>query len=105
VTKEKIILAKDLNPALALECGEYLVSWAKFLTSQGFSVKYISLHNEGENPGRYPAKPSQDYDMWWPPNQIVEFLVFLRGMLDRDGLTNVGMIRFSPPFQTHKYEE
>jgi hypothetical protein len=35
--------------------------------------------------------PNHDYNMFWPPEQVVDFLRFMRGMMDRQGLRDVGI--------------
>jgi len=59
---------------------EYLISWVKYLReTEGVPVKYISLHNEGEDFVRWPEDGgdpggvNHDYNMFWPPAQVVDF--------------------------------
>lgn len=39
--------------------------------------------------GSHPGEDHRDYNMWWPPDQVVSFLKTLRPMLDRQGLEDV----------------
>ncbi len=98
MTRQKFVRGRDLDPAEKLECAEYLISWAKYLRDvEGLPVKYVSLHNEGEARNRWPADgrsggaPNHDHNMHWPTNQVVDFIRFMRGMLDEQGMRDVGI--------------
>ncbi|MCP5116375.1 MAG: hypothetical protein GY953_36560, partial [bacterium] len=81
------------------ELGEYLAAWLLYLRDvEKFPIKYISLHNEGEARRRWPADGSipnwekgHDYNLYWPPEQVVDFLGFLPGMLQHFGLDEIGV--------------
>lgn len=97
-TKQKFVRGRDLDPAMKYEVAEYMISWVKYLReAEKLPVKYISFHNEGEDFVRWPedgltaGAPNHDYNMFWPPEQVVDFLRFMRGMLDEQGLTDVGL--------------
>ncbi len=97
-TKQKFIRGRDLDPAMKEEVAEYMIAWVKYLReSAGLPVNHISLHNEGEDFVRWPEDGSgpggqnHDYNMFWPPEQVVDFLRFMRGMLDEQGLEDVGL--------------
>jgi hypothetical protein len=102
-TKQKFVRGRDLDPAMKFEVAEYMISWVKYLReTEKLPVKYISLHNEGESPNRWDpeAKTSgsanHDHNMWWPPEQVVDFLKFMRPMLDKQGLKDVGIADGEP---------
>ena len=106
-TKQKFIRGRDLDPAEKEEVARYMISWVKYLRDvEKFPVKYVSLHNEGEGLNRWPADgatagtPNHDYNMWWPSTQVVEFLRFMRPMMDREGLQDVGLT----PGETSNWE-
>ncbi len=97
-TKQKFVRGRDLDPAMKEEVAEYIISWVKWLRQEhGLPVNYISLHNEGEDFGRWPTDgswggyPRHDYNMYWHNTQVVDFLRLMRPMLDRQGLTTVGL--------------
>ena len=97
-TKQKFMRGRDLDPAEKYEVAEYMISWAKYLREvEGLPVKYISLHNEGEDFSRWPVDgksaghPNHDYNLYWPPWQVVDFLKLMRQMLDRHGMSDVGV--------------
>jgi hypothetical protein len=99
MTKQKFIRGRDLDPAYKLELAKYYTSWAKYLKEvEGFPVKYICLHNEGEDFVRWPEDGSEawldhghDYNMYWRPELVVEFLKLLRPVLDAQGMQDVGI--------------
>ena len=102
-TKQRFVRGRDLDPAMKYEVAEYMISWVKYLRDvEKLPVKYISLHNEGESPNRWDpeAKTSgeskHDHNMWWPPEQVVDFLKFMRPMLDKQGLKDVGISNGEP---------
>ncbi len=97
-TKQKFIRGRDLDPAEKYEVAEYMIAWAKYLReTEGLPVKYITLHNEGEDFSRWPVDgksaglANHDYNLYWPPWQVVDFLKVMRQMLDRQGLREVGV--------------
>lgn len=99
MTRQKCVRGRDLDPAYKRECAKYMISWAEYLIEvEGLPVKHISLHNEGEDYQRWPEdghdthlERSHDYNMYWPPEQVVDFLRFMRGMLDSNGMRDVGL--------------
>ncbi len=98
-TKQRMIRGRDLDPNEKLEVGEYIAAFAKFMRDrEGFPVKYVSLHNEGGHPIRYneDGRDSEglykhDYNLLWTPEQIADFIGFLREILDRNGMKDVGI--------------
>lgn len=98
-TKQRFVRGRDLDPQHKYEVAKYLSAWAKFCRdTEGFPVKYLSLHNEGEDWKRWPLDgstpnwdPGHDYNMYWPPEQVVDFLTFMREILDRNGMADVGL--------------
>ncbi len=99
MTKQKVLRGRDLDPEYKYECARYMIAWAKYLKEvEQFPVKYICLHNEGESWQRWPEDGSDgnigtghDYNMYWPPEQVVDFLKFMRGMMDSQGLEDLGI--------------
>lgn len=99
MTVQRFLRGRDLDPKYYYECGKYMVSWAKYLREvEGLPIKYISLHNEGEAAYRWPEDGSdagweggRDYNMYWPPEQVVEFIKIMRELLDKQGMQDVGV--------------
>ncbi len=103
MTKQKFVRGRDLDPAEKYELAEYMISWVKYLREvEKLPVKYISLHNEGESPTRWDPEaktagdPKHDYNLWWPPQQVVDFLKFMPPMLAKQGLSDVGVTNGEP---------
>ena len=98
-TKQKFLRGRDFDPEMKDELCNYLIDWAKYLRSEeGFPLKYISLHNEGEDWWRWPADGSHgnigeghDYNMYWPPELVTEFVKVMRDKMDAHGLGMVGI--------------
>ena len=98
MTVQKFVRGRDLDPQYKTECAKYIIAWAKHLREvEGFPVKYVGLHNEGEDWVRWPldgstaGTPNHDYNMYWPPEQVAEFVRMLRPMLDAQGMRDVGV--------------
>jgi hypothetical protein len=98
-TKQKFLRGRDLDPARKYDLARYMVDWVRYLRDEEkLPVKYLSLHNEGEDWMRWPADGADgnlgtghDYNLFWPPEQVVEFIRILRPMLDAAGLQGVGV--------------
>ena len=98
MTKQKILRGRDLDPAHKIDCAKYMISWAKFLREhERLPVKYLSLHNEGEDYFRWTDEgiteweKGHDYNLYWPAEQVVDFLKFMRGMLNSQEMQDVGL--------------
>ncbi|HLN54608.1 MAG TPA: hypothetical protein VK207_01380 [Bacteroidales bacterium] len=103
MTLQKTLRGRDLDPQHKSDLANYLIDWARFLRQEKLPVKYISLHNEGEDWERWPWDGKEgnlgkghDYNMYWPVDQITDFLVFTRPMLDKAGLKDVWMTNGEP---------
>lgn len=74
-----------------------MVSWVLFLReNDGIQVDYISINNEGDSVYRWndeglTTEARHDYNLYWPPELIVEFIPILREVLDANGLHDVGI--------------
>lgn len=98
-TKQKFLRGRDLDPENKNDVANYMIDWVKYLREEEkFPVDYISMHNEGEDWQRWPADGKlsyldmgHDYNMFWPREQVVDFLIFMRPMLDKAGLKDVGL--------------
>jgi hypothetical protein len=98
MTRQGYINGRDLDPAEKEEFAEYMVSWVKYLREEeNLPVQYLSLHNEGDayyrwpSDGESPGAEEEDYNLYWPPFQVVDMLKTTRDMLDTNGLENVGL--------------
>jgi hypothetical protein len=98
-TRQKFLRGRDLDLDKKYDLANYMIDWVKFCREvEGIPIKYLSLHNEGEDWMRWPADgkdgnigKGHDYNMYWPPELVVDFLKFMRPMLDKAGLQEVGL--------------
>ncbi|MGW8317035.1 MAG: hypothetical protein ACWGNV_15670 [Bacteroidales bacterium] len=96
-TIQKVQRGRDLDPAYTEAVADYMVDWVRFLrTEEKFPVNYLSLHNEGEdwrrwNQQGYTDNEGHDYNMFWPPAQVVEFVKLMPEKLKAGGLGEVGI--------------
>jgi hypothetical protein len=98
-TKQRFLRGRDLDPAQYRNLALYMVDWVKWLREkEGFPVKYLSLHNEGDSPYRWPLDGSSgnighghDYNAFWRPQEVAAFIALLRPLLDEHGLRDVGV--------------
>lgn len=96
MTKQRVVRGRDLDPAMKAECAKYIASWALYLRrAEGLPVRYCSLHNEGEDWMRWNEAGTEggrgdDYNMYWPPEQVAEFLSLLPDVLEANGMKEVG---------------
>ena len=102
MTKQKVLRGRDLDPAHKRDLVRYMVDWVKFLRhKEGLPVKYVSLHNEGEDWMRWTRAgltddPRHDYNLFWPPEQVVEFVKAVADELRAAGLQDVGVTPGEP---------
>jgi O-glycosyl hydrolase len=97
-TKQKFLRGRDLDPAQYENLAKYIIEWARYLLEdENLPVKYISLHNEGDSPNRWPLDGStgnigkgHDYNAFWRPTEVAHFLDFMPAMIKKAGL-DVGM--------------
>jgi hypothetical protein len=96
-TIQKVHRGRDLDPAYQDAVADYMVDWVRFLKEEEhFPVKYLSLHNEGEdwrrwNQAGYTEDKGHDYNLFWPPDQVTEFVKLMPEKLEAAGLGDVGI--------------
>jgi hypothetical protein len=99
VTEQKVLRGRDLNSDHKDDLADYLVHWAKYLVEkEKLPLKYISFHNEGDDWQRWPPDGGDhenwfhhDYNMYWSPELVVEFLKLMPKKLKNAGLKNMGL--------------
>lgn len=99
-TKQKFLRGRDFDPSMKEELANYMIDWVKYLRNEeGFPVTYYSLHNEGEDWWRWPEDGNDgnighghDYNMYWSPELVTEFVKYLRDRMDEEGLGMVGVV-------------
>ncbi len=102
VTKQRVMRGRELDPERSMECAKYLASWALYLRrEEGLPVRWCSLHNEGEDWTRWNeegtrGRPGDDYNMYWPPEQVVAFLKLMPRVFAANGMDEVGVTPGEP---------
>jgi hypothetical protein len=97
MTKQRVVRGRDLDPARLDDLVAYYVDWTRFLVQeQNLPVRYVSLHNEGEDARRWTeagltGKASHDYNLHWPPEQVTTVLTRLDAALREARLGEVGV--------------
>lgn len=97
MTLQKTKRGRDLDPQFREALADYLIDWARFLREvDGLPVRWVSLHNEGEDWRRWNAEGeterwSHDYNLFWPPHQVVDFTKLVHDRLQSAGLREVGV--------------
>ncbi|MGF1639147.1 MAG: hypothetical protein ACFCUU_18870 [Cyclobacteriaceae bacterium] len=97
VTIQKEDRGRDLDPKQKDNLAKYYADWAKYLVDEGIPLKYVSLHNEGEGWMRWEVDGisheagnlGHDYNLYWPKEQVVDFLKILPETFKKYGLKGV----------------
>lgn len=96
-TRQKVHRGRDLDPACRDAIADYMVDWIRFLREEeNIPVKFLSLHNEGEdwrrwNQEGYTTDSGHDYNLYWPPEQVLDFVKLMPEKLAAAGLEDVGI--------------
>lgn len=102
MTKQKADRGRDLDPEFKEDLALYMIDWVKFLKEkEGLPVKYVSLHNEGEDWHRWTQdgftdNGNHDFNLYWPPGQVNEFVKYMPKMFQKHGLADVGITNGEP---------
>lgn len=101
MTVQKRDRGRDLDPAFKMDLANYMIDWVKFLKDDGLPIKYLSLHNEGEDWTRWTWTghtdwPGHDYNLYWSPEMIVEYINLMPELLKKAGLGDVGITTGEP---------
>jgi hypothetical protein len=101
-TLQKAHRGRDLDPKYKDAVADYMVDWVRFLKEkESLPVKYLSLHNEGEdwrrwNQEGYTDWHGHDYNMYWPPEQVLEFVKLMPAKLEAAGVGDVKITNGEP---------
>jgi len=104
MTKQKVIRGRDFDYQYKNHFADYVINWVDFLRNEeGLPVNYFSLHNEGEDWQRWPqdggdeeSHYNHDYNLYWSPEQITDFLKFLPSKFKEAGLDDLGLTPGEP---------
>lgn len=108
-TKQKFIGGRDLDDSQTDPLCHYMIDWVQYLKENDFPVKYLSLHNEGEDFYRWHFEEGTqrfkhfDYNMYWPPLQVNNFIKILPEKLAQAGLSDVKVTNGEPSNWTRFY--
>lgn len=97
MTVQKEVRGRDIDPKYVEELAKYMASYAKYLREHdNLPVKYISIHNEGEDYTRWPEDGTNvdigggvDYNAYWTPEFVRDFIKLLSRVLKANGLEDV----------------
>ncbi len=93
MTKQNITGARDLDPTHRIDYACAMVAGIKILTNNSYPVHYLSMHYHGEEWGKWnncgDSTNNKMYSLFWPPEQVADFLKLLRRILDKNGLLNI----------------
>lgn len=108
-TKQKFVGGRDLDITQTNKLAHYMCDWVKYLDDNDFPVKFLSLHNEGEDFYRWDfAEGTQrferfDFNMYWPPDQVNDFIKLTPRVLKEYGMSHVGITNGEPSNWTRFY--
>jgi O-glycosyl hydrolase len=108
-TRQEFTGGRDLDKNHATGLGIYMADWVRYLKENDYPVKYLSLHNEGEDFYRWDYTDGSqrlerfDYNMYWPPEQVNAFLKLMPGILESHGLGDIKITNGEPSNWTRFY--
>ncbi len=98
MTMQRFVRGRDLDLRWRVALAKYIAAWAQHLRDcEDIPVRFVSLHNEGEDWARWPLdgstadQPGHDYNMYWPAELVAEMVPLLRAVLDANGMRDVGV--------------
>ncbi len=98
MTLQKQLRGRDIDPAHKEDLALYMIEWAGFPQERGIPIRHISLHNEEEDWRRWPADgnysnfdPGNDYNLYWRPEQVAEFIAVMPSLMKKEGLKGVSV--------------
>ncbi|NLE02274.1 MAG: hypothetical protein GX640_20620 [Fibrobacter sp.] len=97
MTKQKEVSGRDLDSSKRVDYARYMVSYVKYLVEEcNLPVKYLSIHNQAEiwelwNDRGFLISNAGNPKIYWPVEQLVDFIKLIRRLLDLNGLQHVGL--------------
>jgi O-glycosyl hydrolase len=98
MTRQNTLRGRDMDPDRKMDLALYMIDWAKFLKNKDYPLKYISLHNEGEDWRRWPAdgnyanfEHGHDYNLYWRPEEVTDFLDFMPELMEKHEIGDIGL--------------
>ncbi len=108
-TRQQFIGGRDLDHSMFEPLADYMVAWAAFLQGRGIPIKHLSIHNEGEDFYRWDFNdgtqrlPGFDYNAYWRPDEVNDFVLLLNHRLKQQGLGHIGVTNGEPSNWTRFY--
>ena len=108
-TAQKFIGGRDLDTSETENLIAYMVDWVKYLKENNYPVKYLSIHNEGEDFYRWDFQTGKqrleqfDFNMYWPPQQVNNFLKKIPSSLESAGMSDIKVTNGEPSNWTRFY--
>lgn len=101
-TRQGFIGGRDIDWQKGEALADYLVDWARFLRQREIPIRFLSIHNEGEDFYRWDfAEGTQrflhfDYNAYWRPEEVNQFIPLLARKIRAAGLPGVGVTNGEP---------
>ena len=101
-TLQEQIGGRDLDETATGDLIDYVLDWVRFLREQQLAVRYISIHNEGEDFYRWDFESGLqrmerfDYNLYWPPEQVNRFVKRLADAIEGRGFKNLYVTNGEP---------
>jgi hypothetical protein len=101
-TRQKHIGGRDLDVAMMTPLADYIIDWARFLKAREIPVRYLSIHNEGEDFYRWDFEDGTqrlerfDYNLYWPPKLVNRFIIHLDKRLRDHRMSDLGVTNGEP---------
>ena len=109
-TVQDSIGGRDFNPEMTAPLINYMLEWCRHLKEdQQLNVRYLSIHNEGEDFYRWNFDEGTqrlekfDYNMYWPPELVNEIVLATKKEIDARGMDYLGVTNGEPSNWTRFY--
>lgn len=108
-TEQQFIGARELDETKFPLLADYMIDWARYLRNEGVGVKYLSIHNEGEDFYRWDFEDETqrferfDYNAYWRPEQVNSFVKILHKHVQSSNIQDLGVTNGEPSNWTRFY--
>lgn len=109
-TQQRFLGGRDLDTTQFDHLAAYMIDWARFLRQRNIPVRYLSIHNEGEDFYRWTFDEGKqrmvrfDYNAYWPPRQINDFIKVLHGAIQETDFPDLHVTNGEPSNWTRFYQ-
>lgn len=108
-TLQDSIGGRDFNPAMKEPLIDYMLDWCDYLKAQDLNVRYLSIHNEGEDFYRWNFDTGTqrlekfDYNMYWRPELVNDMVMTIAKAIDERGVQGLSVTNGEPSNWTRFY--